>query len=86
LRQASVSAEELAAAIRRRFPNADPNLEADLSACEDARLNEKIEPRAALKIIQSLHHHRQMLAAASKFGGIANPSTDIQSTRSERPS
>jgi hypothetical protein len=86
LRQASVSAAELGAAIRRRFPNADPNLEADLAACEDARLNEMIEPRAALKIIQSLHHHRQMLAAASKFGGISNPAADIQSTRSERPS
>ena len=28
-------------------------LEADLAACEDARLNEKIEPRAALKLIQT---------------------------------
>ena len=68
LRQAPVSAEELAAAIRRRFPNADPSLEADLSACEDARLNEKIEPRAALKVIQSLHHHRQTLAVSLKAG------------------
>ena len=86
LRQAPVGAEELAAAIRRRFPNADPSLEADLAACEDARLNEKIEPRAALKVIQLLHHHRQMLAAASKIGGISNPSASKESTRNERPS
>jgi hypothetical protein len=68
LRQAAVSAEELAAAIRRRFPNADAALEADLRACEDATLNDKIEPRAALKIIQMLHHHRQMLVDASGTG------------------
>jgi hypothetical protein len=86
LRQAPVSAEELAAAIRRRFPNADSSLEADLAACEDARLNEKIEPRAALKVIQMLHYHRQMLAAASKLGSISNPAASIESTRNERPS
>ena len=86
LRQAPVGAQELAAAIRRRFPSVDPSLEADLSACEDARLNEKIEPRAALKVIQLLHHYRQMLAAASKFGGISNPSASKESTRNERPS
>ncbi len=86
LRQASVSAEELAAAIRRRFPNADASLEADLATCEDARLNEKIEPRAALKIIQLLHQHRQMLAEASKLGNrsISDESTD--SIKNERPS
>jgi hypothetical protein len=86
LRQAPLGAQELAAAIRRRFPNADPSLESDLSACEDARLNEKIEPRVALKVIQLLHHHREMLAAASKLGSLSNPATGIQSTRSERPS
>jgi hypothetical protein len=86
LRQAPLGAVELAAAIRRRFPNVDPTLEADLSACEEARLNEKVEPRAALKVIQLLHHHRQMLAAASKLGGNSNPAPGIQSTRSERPS
>ncbi len=86
LRQVPVGAEELAAAIRRRFPNADPSLEADLVACESAKLNEKIEPRAALKIIQLLHHHRQMLAAASRLGTISNPAPTIESTRNERPS
>lgn len=86
LRQAPVGAEELAAAIRRRFPTVDLSLEADLSACEDARLNEKIEPRAALKVIQLLHRHRQMLAGASRLGGSSNPSASKESTRDERPS
>ena len=86
LRQTSVSAAELAAAIRRRFPQADPSLEADLAACEDARLNEKIEPRAALKVIQTLHRHRQMLADASKPGRNTGQTAAIETTRNERPS
>ncbi len=86
LRQAPVSAQELAAAIRRRFPNADPGLEADLAACEDARLNEKIDPRTALKMIQLLHHHRQMLAQAARSGSSTYPSVTSESIRNERPS
>jgi hypothetical protein len=86
LRQASVSAEELAAVIRRRFPNVDPSLEADLATCENARLNEKIDPRDALKAIQSLHHHRRLLAEASKLSRWSAPDTSIESTQSERPS
>ena len=86
LRQASINAEELAAAIRRRFPDADPALEADLAACENARLNEKIEPRGALKMIQLLHHHRQMLAQMAKTGSSTYPSATSGNTRNERPS
>jgi hypothetical protein len=86
LRQASVSAEELAAAIRRRFPTADASLEADLATCEVARLNEKIDPRAALKAIQTLHHHRRLLADASKLSRWSVADTSIQSNKNERPS
>jgi Domain of unknown function (DUF4350) len=86
LRQAPVTAEELAAAIRRRFPNADLSLEADLAACENAKLNEKIEPRAALKMIQLLHHHRQVLAQMSKTGSNTYQSLPSRTTSSERPS
>lgn len=86
LRQVSVSAEELAAAIRRRFPNADASLEADLATCEDARLNEKIDPRAALKAIQALDHHRRLLAEASKLGRWSIPVASVESTKNERPS
>ena len=86
LRQAPITAEELAAAIRRRFPNADLSLEADLAACENAKLNEKIEPRAALKMIQLLHHHRQVLAQMSKTGSNTYQSLPSRTTSSERPS
>ena len=85
LRQSPVSAEELAAAIRRRFPNADFSLETDLAACEDARLNEKIDPRTALKMIQLLHHHRQMLDQAARSGSSTHQSAS-EPTRNERPS
>lgn len=83
LRQSRVSAEELAAAIRRRFPNADSRLEEDLRSCEDASRNEKIEPRAALKAIQSLHHHRQQLIDAAKAGSKFSTAGKIGN---ERPS
>ena len=84
LRQTALGAEELAGVIRRRFPNADPRLEADLRACEDATLNEKIEPRAALKLIQMLHHHRQALIEAARPGSKFFP---IESREpNERPS
>ena len=75
LRATPMRAEELAAAIRGRFPNADPDLERDLQTCEDAALNESIEPRAALKVIQLLHHHREQLASTVRPGatGYLNP-------------
>jgi hypothetical protein len=86
LRQAPITAAELAASIRRRFPDADPSLEADLTACEEARSNEKIEPRAALRIIQTLHRHRQMLADASRPGKNSGQTAMVESTSNERPS
>jgi hypothetical protein len=86
LRQGPMSAVDLATAIRRRFPQADPSLEADLAACEDAKLNEKIEPRVALKVIQTLYRHRQMLAEAAKPGSSSSHTIIIESTSNERPS
>jgi uncharacterized protein DUF4350 len=81
LRQSRVSAEELSAAIRRRFPNAEPSLEDDLRSCEDATRNEKIEPREALKAIQRLHHHRQQLIDAAKQGSKVGASSEIGQER-----
>ncbi|MBS1805331.1 MAG: DUF4350 domain-containing protein [Acidobacteria bacterium] len=83
LRQSRASAEELAAAVRRRFPNADPALKEDLRACEEATRNEKIEPREALKVIQTLHQHRQLLVDASRPGSGFVTSKE---TKQERPS
>jgi hypothetical protein len=70
LRGSAMSAAEVAAVIRRRFPKADANLEADLAACEEAAWGETIEPRAALKLIQKLHGHQERLIAALKTGGL----------------
>jgi len=80
---ARMSAEELGAAIRRRFPMAEPGLEADLRSCEDATHNEKIEPRVALESIQTLHHYRQMLVDAERHHSRFTTSTE---TKHERPS
>lgn len=78
LRPSRVGADELAAAIRRRFPDADRALEDDLRSCEDATRDEKIEPRAALKVIQMLHHHRQMLIDAARPSGGLNASNQMK--------
>jgi hypothetical protein len=86
LRQAPMSAEELSATIRRRFPAADSSLEADLQSCEDATLNDKIEPRTALKIIRALHRHQQTLSVAAKPGGSISPRSDNHPNPHERAS
>ena len=83
LRPSKIGADELAAAIRRRFPTADLALEDNLRSCEDAARNEKIEPRAALKAIQMLHHHRELLIAAVRPGSGVRASNKI---KYERPS
>ena len=63
-----MDAAELAACIRRRFPQADAELEADLAACEEAAWGETVGPREALKLIQTLHGHHERLLAAAKTG------------------
>ena len=60
-----MSAVELAALLRRRFPAADPDLEADLIACEQAIGNESIHPREALRLVQLLDHHLASMDAAA---------------------
>ncbi len=64
-----MGAEELAAVIRRRFPRADASLEADLAACEEAAWGETVDPRQALKLIQSLHGHYEKLKDAARPDG-----------------
>jgi hypothetical protein len=61
-----MGAEELAAVIRQRFPRADASLEADLAACEEAAWGETVDPRQALKLIQSLHGHYEKLKEAAR--------------------
>jgi hypothetical protein len=61
-----VSAVEIAAALRRRFPSADAALEADLAACEEASRLEAVSPREALRLVQRLDRHRVILDALAK--------------------
>jgi hypothetical protein len=83
-----MGAEELAAVIRRRFPQADDRLEADLAACEEAAWGEMAPPRQALKLIQTLHGHYEKLKEAagpgSQRGSRAAQSEKIQSKPQER--
>jgi hypothetical protein len=64
-----MGAAELAAVIRRRFPRADANLEADLAACEEAAWGETVPARQALKLIQTLHGHYEELNNAAMLDG-----------------
>ena len=79
LRASPMPAAELAAVLRRRFPNTDPALEADLVACEEAGWSDKLTPRAALGLIQTLHGHQEKMLAASRPGSGAAPWIEIRS-------
>lgn len=83
-RRSRVGAVELAGIIRRRFPHADANLEADLTAAEDASWGETLEPRRALKLIQALHAQQKKLDQAARPG--AMKMQDEQTTQQERAS
>jgi hypothetical protein len=88
-RGSKMNAAELAAVIRRRFPQADAALEADLAACEEAASGETANPRQALNLIQTLHGHFENLKTAAKpgspSGNVAAQSERIQSNQQERP-
>jgi hypothetical protein len=73
-----MSAVELAEVIRRRFPLAAADLEANLAACEEAAWGDAIHPRQALKLIQALGGHYEKLKHAGK------QSKDIQFHPKER--
>jgi hypothetical protein len=87
-----MSAAELALVIRRRFPHADADLEADLAACEEAAWSDGANPRQALKLIQTLHRHRELLHAAARSGsfaaveGAGQSTNEIPSKKHERAS
>jgi hypothetical protein len=89
-RPGKMGAFELAAVIRRRFPQAAASLEADLAACEEAAWGEEANPRQALKLIQTLHGHYEKLVEAAKSGVRTGSQTAeseiIQSRPQERAS
>jgi hypothetical protein len=89
-RASKMGAAELAAVIRRRFPQADTSLEADLAACEEAVRDATINPRQALKLVQTLDGHYEMLTEATspnrKRASQHAQSEKIQSKPQERAS
>jgi len=86
LRGQPLNAAEIAAAVRRRFPQADENLEADLKACEEAAWGETLTPREALKLIQKLNSHVEQLRTAAKSGAAFAKIHRVEPTHQERPS
>jgi hypothetical protein len=86
LRGKQMAAADLATVLRRRFPQADATLEADLAACEEAAWGDTITPREALKLIQKLHGHQETLSAAARPGAASVNSKDSNSNNQERAS
>lgn len=68
LRGMQMGAAELAGVLQRRFGEMDAGLEAELTACEEAAGDEKLKPRAALKLIQGLNRRMEQLRAAARVG------------------
>lgn len=68
LRGMQMNAAELAAALRRRFPHADAELETDLAAGEEARWDDALPPKRALALVQALSRHEEFFSAAVKTG------------------
>ena len=86
LRPGPIGAVELAATIRRRFPMADPSLDADLAACEEAAGSDTLDPGTALRLVRALHRHREKLAEAVKPLAHAAAISENDSSAQERPS
>ncbi len=61
-----LSAMELSQALRRRFPQAGAELEANLAACEEAGGNDKLVPKRALALVQALDRHGALLTATAR--------------------
>jgi hypothetical protein len=69
------SAAETAATLRRRFPQASPELEADLEACAEAINDDLLHPKRALILVQALDRHATLLQAAARMGRSAEAYT-----------
>lgn len=70
MRTQKVDAGELAAMLRRRYPNVSSELETDLAACEQAAEQDALAPREALRLVQVLDAHMQELRLAATPGTI----------------
>ena len=63
-----MNAEELGAAVRRRFSQASPEREADLKKAEEDAKDDDLTPKAALAAVQKLNRHMQALEEAARAG------------------
>jgi len=68
LKGAKMSAADLGLALRRRFPQAAPELEKDLADCEESLTNDALKSKDALALVQALSRHSDLLAAAARAG------------------
>jgi hypothetical protein len=68
LKGTQLNAEELAGALRRRFPQAGAELEKDLADCAEAVKDDKLPPKRALALVQALSRHSEALLAAAGAG------------------
>ena len=66
MKSSKMSVAELAAALRRRFPQTSADLEKDLTDCEEAVNNDQLHPKRALALVQTLGRHREALLAAAR--------------------
>jgi hypothetical protein len=66
LKGSQMSAEELAGALRRRFPQTAADLEKDLADCEEAAKDDRLAPKRALLLVQMLSRHSEALMAAKE--------------------
>jgi hypothetical protein len=69
LRGLQMSAGELGAALRRRFPQASAELEADLKAGENGAKDDGLTPKEALVRVQALSRQMEALEEAARTGG-----------------
>jgi hypothetical protein len=63
---AALDARQLAAVIERRFGTVTTGMETGLIAAEEACSDDKLKPRHALALIQTLRRHEETLRAASR--------------------
>ncbi len=68
LRGLQMNAEELGAALRRRFPQASAELETDLKEGEERAKDDSLTAKEALKVVQALSRQMEALEEAARAG------------------
>jgi hypothetical protein len=74
-----LDARDISKALERRFGSVGKVMEADLVAAEEACWNEKLKPRQALEVVQSLRRHEETLRSISSHAAVGSISHDRSS-------